>query len=115
MNVDVERLDQALVVIVTGEIDLQTSGAMRTVLMDEIGTHAPVLVDLAGVDYIDSSGVASLIEAFQITRKSGQGFVLASASPAVMRVLKLARLTNILPLAKDRAGGLGILETQLAH
>jgi anti-sigma B factor antagonist len=54
-----------------------------------------VLVDLSAVDYIDSSGIASLVEAFQKAKKAGTGFALASPNPAALRVLELARLDRV--------------------
>ena len=54
-----------------------------------------MLVDLSGVDYIDSSGIASLVEAFQKAKKAGTGFALAAPNPAALRVLELARLDRV--------------------
>ena len=54
-----------------------------------------LLVDLAGVPYMDSSGVASLVEAYQSARQSQGFFGLAAATPGVVRVLELARLDQV--------------------
>jgi anti-sigma B factor antagonist len=54
-----------------------------------------VAVHLAGVSYIDSSGIAALVEGFQSARGKGQTFVLIEVSDAVMAVLKLARLDKV--------------------
>ena len=54
-----------------------------------------VLVDLSAVTYIDSSGVASLVEALQASRKKGTQFALAAASEPARRVLELARLDRV--------------------
>ena len=54
-----------------------------------------VLVDLSAVDYIDSSGIASLVEAFQKAKKNNTGFALAAPNPAALRVLELARLDRV--------------------
>ena len=48
-----------------------------------------VVVDLEAVSYIDSSGIASLVEAFQKARQQGTPFGLAVISPAVRRVMRL--------------------------
>ena len=47
------------------------------------------------VTYIDSSGVASLVESLQSARKGGSTFALASVSETAMRVLQLARLDRV--------------------
>ena len=54
-----------------------------------------ILVDLSAVSYIDSSGVASLVEALQASRKNGTELALAAASEAALRVLELARLDKV--------------------
>lgn len=85
----------SLVVSLHGEVDLENSPRAREVLLEILDRRKRVLVDLAGVDYIDSSGVASLVEAFQQARKSGTRFGLVSVSEAVMRVFGLARLDKV--------------------
>ncbi|MEE8393325.1 MAG: STAS domain-containing protein [Rhodospirillales bacterium] len=88
----------AKVVAFEGDIDLDGSPEARKVLLECIGGDKPVLVDLSKVGYIDSSGVASLVESFQKARKKGCAFALVSASEAVMRVLQLARLDKVFPI-----------------
>lgn len=68
---------------------------MRDALLGCIKNGKAVVVDLSAVAYIDSSGVASLVEAFQNAKSKGQGFVLAAISETPLRVLKLARLDQV--------------------
>ncbi len=84
-----------LIVSLTGEVDLDHSPTARQVLLDCVAQKKKVLVDLAAVTYIDSSGVASLVEAFQRAKKNGTGFALMLLSPATLRVIKLARLDKV--------------------
>jgi anti-sigma B factor antagonist len=63
-------------------------------------------VDLSAVSYIDSSGVANLVEAFQLSRQRGTGFALASVSPAALRVLQLARLDEVFTIHASLEDGL---------
>ena len=85
----------ALVISFSGDIDLQTSPDARKALLAEVGKGSPILVDLSGVGYIDSSGVASLVECLQSVKKSGQKFALVSVSESALRVLQLARLDRV--------------------
>ncbi len=96
----------ALIVTLEGEIDLEQSPAARRVLLDGVGRGRKVLVDLSGVSYIDSSGVASLVEAFQLARGRGTEFALFSVQGAVRRVLELARLDRVFVIHQDLAEGL---------
>ena len=63
-------------------------------------------VDMAGVSYIDSSGVASLVESLQGARKAGCEFVLAAVSEPALRVLHLARLDTVFTIHESREAAL---------
>ncbi|HJO24188.1 MAG: STAS domain-containing protein [Myxococcota bacterium] len=96
----------ALVVYFSGEVDLEHSPAARKVLLDCVGRSSKVLVDLSGVEYIDSSGVASLVEAFQKAKKSGVEFALVSVNDSARRVLELTRLDKVFTIHDTLAEGL---------
>ena len=61
---------------------------------------------MSGANYIDSSGIASLVEAYQTARKSGSGFGLVEVSEGAMRVLELARLDKVFTIYGSLAEGL---------
>jgi anti-sigma B factor antagonist len=71
-----------------------------------VGAGRNVLVDLSAVGYIDSSGVASLIEAFQLARRAGTGFALVSPTASALRVLELARLDRVFTIHASLADAL---------
>jgi len=96
----------ALVVTLEGDVDLENSPRAREVLLESVGQGRDVFVDLAGVTYIDSSGVASLVEALQAARKRGAGFALVSVGSAALRVLQLARLDKVFTIHETLADGL---------
>lgn len=106
-SLSVQELGSRAVITLAGEIDLQNSPQLRQTLLDLFGDHLEVVVDLAGVTYIDSSGIACFVEAYQLARNRGLGFSLAAVSPQAMRVLKLARLDEVFTLI-DRADPAGI-------
>lgn len=95
MKHEVREEGGGIVVALDGEVDLQSSPEARQALLDAVGRGRDVFVDLSGVGYIDSSGVASLVEALQQARKAGTGLVLVSVSDAALRVLQLARLDKV--------------------
>ena len=84
-----------VVASLSGDVDLESSPRARELLLGLVRGGRSVLVDLSGVGYIDSSGVASLIEAFQLARRSGPAFALVAPSTAALRVLQLARLDRV--------------------
>jgi anti-sigma B factor antagonist len=85
----------AATVFLTGDIDLEHSPEARATLLATVKKGRPVIVDLSGVQYMDSSGVASLVEAFQRARAANLEFSLARVSEQVLKVLTLARLDKI--------------------
>jgi anti-sigma B factor antagonist len=83
---------------VSGEVDLSWSQQVRKAVLDALSTGKPVAVDLSGVEYIDSSGIAALVEGFQQARGKKQTFGLLKISKPVLSVLKLARLDRVFVL-----------------
>lgn len=83
---------------VRGEVDLSWSQRLRKTILDALATTRPVAVDLSQVTYIDSSGIAALVEGFQNARGKGQRFNLVAVSKPVHAVLELARLDRVFPI-----------------
>lgn len=103
------RLGRAAVVAPSGEVDMHESPRLRSALLDAIArAPAAVVVDLAGVTFIDSSGVATLVEAMKLAKAAGLTLVLAGMSENVRNVFALARLDKFFTLAASRGEALGI-------
>ena len=101
------RVEQgALVIALEGDVDLEHSPKARKVLLDGILQAKSVFVDMSGVTYIDSSGVASLVEAYQVAKQQGLTFALVAVNPAALRVLQLARLDKVFVIHDTLAEGL---------
>src|SRR3954469_23239212 len=92
-----------LIVALEGEIDLEQAGAVRRALLDALKKGRNVLVDLSQVTYIDSSGIASLVEGLQVAKKQKIDLALVSVSQRVRRVLELARLSQVFAIPADLA------------
>lgn len=86
------------VVALSGDVDLHESPRARSQILGLVEQGLDVLVDLSRVTYIDSSGVASLVEGYQLARRNKARFALVGVSEAAMQVLKLARLDQVLPV-----------------
>ena len=95
MTFPVEDKQGFSVVILSGEIDLNNSPDARKVILNSLKKMKHVMVDLSDVEYIDSSGVASLVEGFQYARTNDLEFGLIGVSEAAMSVLRLARLDQV--------------------
>jgi anti-sigma B factor antagonist len=86
------------IVELSGDIDVSCSPDARSVMLDCLDSVNPVVVDLSRVTYIDSSGVASLVEAYQMAKKKHLRFGLISVSEEAMSVLQLGRLDKVFPI-----------------
>ena len=86
------------VISLHGEVDLHQSPQARRQILNCLGQARNLLVDLSQVEYIDSSGVASLVEGLQLAKGRNLKFALVGVSESAMRVLKLARLDTIFPI-----------------
>ena len=86
------------------EIDLDTSPTVRENIKDLLTSTKIVEVNLANVSYIDSSGIASLIEGMQMAKQqTGKEFHLVDVSNEVMKVIELAHLDKIFSI-KSKTG-----------
>jgi anti-sigma B factor antagonist len=89
------------VVLLTGDVDLSCSPDARRTILDCLESAHNTLVDLSNVAYIDSSGVASLVEGYQTAKKKNLKFGLLGVSGPAMSVLELARLDKVFPIFAD--------------
>jgi anti-sigma B factor antagonist len=84
-------------IAVAGEIDAHTAPALAAALT--AADHDPLVLDLAGVEFVDSSGLRVLLEAHQVREADGRSLVLARPSAAVQRVLDVAGVDGYLVVA----------------
>lgn len=105
---DIKEIDDHLLVTLQGDVDLEHSTAVRKLLLNAASKGRDLLIDLSDVTYLDSSGIASMIEAMHMARKNGAAFRLFSANEQVRRVFELARLDKVFQISPN-------LETALAH
>jgi len=90
---------------ITGDIDLAHSPAVRKALLQEIKEKKTpkVYLNLEKVRYIDSSGIASLVEGLKASRDLGSRLVLYGLSKSVREVMELSRLQKIFEIHDDEA------------
>ena len=82
-----------------GEVDLHSSTRLREALVRETNDHVPaLLVNLTDVSYIDSSGIATLLEGLQLSKKAQTRLGLYGLRKNALDVLKLARLETVFPI-----------------
>ena len=89
--------DGVIILDISGDIDLANSPAMRKTLLGEIKEKhsSKIFLNLKNVRYIDSSGIASLVEGLKASRDNGARMILYALSPSVREVMELSRLQKI--------------------
>jgi anti-sigma B factor antagonist len=97
------------VVAVRGELDLDSAPDLRSALIEAIDEHPgrQVVVDLEGVDFIDSAGLGVLVGGLERARTRDGDLVLVATGRSVVRVLELTGLTRLFELHASRAAALG--------
>jgi len=102
VEIQVRNHQSAAVIEVRGEVDLYTSPQMREAIVGTASARTPtVVVDLSSVEYMDSSGVATLVEGLQLSRGYGGAFRLAGLGGAVREVFKFAKLEKVFEIYED--------------
>lgn len=98
MTYQVTKRGGFAIVHLVGDVDLSCSPEARKVILDSLAAAQPTLVEMSQVSYIDSSGVASLVEGYQTAKKKHLEFGLVGVSEPAMSVLELARLDKVFPI-----------------
>ena len=97
MEISARRMDKTTILDISGDIDLAHSSEVRRVILLEFREKRTprVILNLLKVNYIDSSGVASLVEGLKASRDVGSRLILFGLSPIAHEVLQLARLLKL--------------------
>ena len=102
MTEQIREQDGRLIVALDGDVDLNRAPEIRRLLLGCVARGLDVLVDLSGVTYIDSSGIASLVEALQEAGKKGAKLGLVAVSDDAEQ----ARLDKVFAIHTDLGAAL---------
>jgi anti-sigma B factor antagonist len=102
-SVDVHAQGAAQVVVVRGEVDIATADAVRAELHGAFERKATVVLDLREVAFMDTQGLAVVIEAERAAANDGTRFVVARAPDQVHRLFDMIGLTPRLTIVADPA------------
>ena len=96
LEVEIESNGDKSLLRVTGEIDLNSSPSLRKTILKAVEkARNEFAVDLSEVPYMDSSGVATLVEALKLCDKKEINFIISEPSHSVLKVLQLSRLDQV--------------------
>jgi anti-sigma B factor antagonist len=100
MTFSTRSAGEITIVDLAGQIDLSSSPALRKTLLDSLKGTQQMAINLGGVSYIDSSGIASLVEVLRAAQDAKKRLVLFGLGGAVLQVLQLTRLTGIFEIVQ---------------
>ena len=87
--------DGLTVAVLRGELDVTDAAGVAAELCVVASGGRVVIADLAGLTYIDSSGLAALAHVHRHARRGGGDLLLAAPQPRVLRILAITRLTDV--------------------
>jgi anti-sigma B factor antagonist len=113
MNLQVEmRTPRAEVttLALTGEVDIYTSPRLKQHLLEQLeADRTRFVVDLNGVEYLDSTGLGVLIGGLKRARDRGGNLVLACANPRILRIFEVTGLNKIFEIRGTEADAAAVL------
>ena len=90
------------VVRLSGELDIATAPKVRRAIHDLLTESAdPVVIDLAGVQFMDSSGLAVLVAGHKRANYQGGSFAVSRLAPPVAKVFELTHADQLMPVLDD--------------
>ena len=93
------------IVVVEGEVDMFTSPNLRDKLLPFFKQMVKgIIVDLSGVSFMDSSGIATLVEGLQWSKKEKRQFILTGLGTNVLNALTLTKLNTVFSIKTDTDG-----------
>jgi len=102
MSFSIEQNGSTLLVLMSGAVDLSESSLIKDnfekLMSPEINE---VTLDGSQIEYVDSSGVASILFINKLCSKSGKRFFIKSISESAARVISLAKLDSILGISNS--------------
>jgi anti-sigma B factor antagonist len=105
LEISVDQVGKDATVRPSGQIDVYSSPDLRDSLRAILSKEPlpkTVTVDLAGVSYIETSGIATLIEALRIARHHQIGFCLQGVGGSVFRLFEVTGVLSLFDLAGSR-------------
>jgi anti-sigma B factor antagonist len=88
-----------------GELDIADAAGVAAALAAVAARKPEIVVDLGGLEFIDSSGVAALARGRKHARRAGGDLLLAAPQQQVLRVLTVTRLVDAFPYPCQRGRG----------
>lgn len=109
LGVDVQQRDGWVVVALRGQLDVATAPDFRQRLLElQFGPTPRVVIDLDGVEFLDSLGLGVLVGALKRARTHGGELVLVCTRARIRHLLDLTRLSEVVRVVSSVDEALGV-------
>jgi anti-sigma B factor antagonist len=111
------KSDNVTILDLRGRIVIGASNDSLAAELRKLAEKAPcnVLINLAEVTQVDSSGISTLVRSFVTLERDGGGLKILNPERHVREILELTRLINCLPTFTDEAAALASFRSTAAH
>ncbi len=108
MKATIRQVDSVIVIDVSGRITLgEGCTQLRELIRDQLSKgHKQILLNLADVTYIDSSGIGELVSAFTAVSNQGGQLKLLNLTKKVHDLLQITKLYTVFDIHDDEAKGI---------
>ncbi len=107
VDLSTRECDGQVIVALRGVLDVADAVSVAAALTAVAARQRDIIIDLAGLEFIDSSGVAALVRGRRQARYAGGELLLAAPQQQVLRVLTLTRLLDVFPVHASVAEAVG--------
>lgn len=107
VDLSTRKCDGHIIVALRGMLDVADAVSVAAALAAVAAREPDIIIDLAGLEFIDSSGVAALVRGRRQARNAGGELLLAAPQQQVLRILTLLRLIDIFPVHATVAEAVG--------
>ena len=111
MNIAIEELENVTVIRLADRFDAYTAPAVREKLLElQARGQVRIIVDLSAVDFVDSTGLATLVAGLKHCRRAGGDLILTGLRSQVMVIFELTRLDRAFQIYENEAAALSAFE-----
>jgi anti-anti-sigma factor len=105
-SIDVARDDGRTTLGLSGELDIATVGELETAISDGLAGGGQLVVDLRGLEFMDSTGVRALVAGHAAARDGDGSLVIVRARPGteVARVIEISGIAGALGMVDEPPG-----------
>lgn len=96
LKIAVLTVGTKVVLAVQGELDVYTSPSLREAIIDQTAQgHVHLVVDMLGVDFMDDTGLKTLVDGLKRVRAKDGSLVLVCTEPRLLKKFEIAGLTKV--------------------